>query len=132
MRTIVVLTFLTLDGVMQAPGGPMEDTTGGFKYGGWTVPYFDDFSGTVMAKQMKKPFALLLGRKTYDIFAGYWPKHEDKWPGINDATNYVVSKTLKKHKWQNSVFIKDNVAVEIKKLKRQKGPDIQVYGSGNL
>ncbi len=78
MRRIIVLTFITLDGVMQAPGGPSEDTTGDFKYGGWTVPYFDDFSGKVMNEQMGHPFDLLLGRKTYDIFAGYWPMHNDE------------------------------------------------------
>ncbi len=132
MRKIIVLTFITLDGVMQAPGGPEEDTSGGFKYGGWTAPYFDDFSGKVMAEQMKQPFSLLLGRKTFEIFASYWPQHEDKWPGVNDATKYVVSNSLKKHKWSNSVFINNNVVEELKKLKQQDGPDLQVYGSGNL
>jgi dihydrofolate reductase len=132
MRKIIVLTFLTLDGVMQAPGGPKEDTSGGFKYGGWTVPYFDDFSGKVMAKQMKKPFDLLLGRKTFEIFADYWPQHEEGWPGINEATKYVVSKKLSKHNWRNSVFLKGNVVGRIKKLKEENGPNLQVYGSGNL
>ncbi len=96
MRKIVVLEFISLDGVMQAPGGPEEDTSGGFKYGGWTVPYFDDFSGKIMAKQMAEKFDLLLGHKTYDIFAGYWPKHTEGWPQVNKITKYVVSKTLKK------------------------------------
>lgn len=132
MRKIIVLEFLTLDGVMQAPGGPKEDTSGDFKYGGWTAPYFDDFSGKVMAEQMKQPFSLLLGRKTFKIFASYWPKHEDAWPGVNDATKYVVSKSLKKHKWVNSVFINNNVVEELKKLKKKNGPDLKVYGSGNL
>src|SRR5688572_2870358 len=100
MRKIIVLTFLTLDGVMQAPGGPKEETSGGFKYGGWTVPYFDDFSGREMGKQMSRPFDLLLGRKTYEIFAGYWPQHEDAWPGINQVTKYVVSRNLKKVTWE--------------------------------
>src|SRR6185295_14687092 len=107
MRKIIVLSFVSLDGIMQAPGGPEEDTSGGFKYGGWTVPYFDEFSGKAMAEQMKQPFALLLGRKTFEIFASYWPKHEDGWPGVNEATKYVVSDKLNNHEWINSVFIKD-------------------------
>ncbi len=132
MRKINVLEFITLDGVMQAPGGPEEDTSDGFKYGGWTVPYFDDFAGKIMAKQMKQPFSLLLGRKTFDIFSSYWPKHEDVWPGINDVTKYVVSTSLKKADWKNSVIINTKVVEELKKLKSQDGPDMQVYGSGNL
>src|SRR3712207_9045937 len=130
MRPLVVTQFLTLDGVAQAPGGPEEDTSGGFKYGGWTVPYFDDFLGKIMGEQMSKPFDLLLGRKTFEIFASYWPQHEDEWPGINDATKYVVSNTLTTHEWQKSVFLKS--VDEIKKLKQQDGPDLQVHGSGNL
>jgi dihydrofolate reductase len=130
MRKIVVLTFITLDGVMQAPGGPKEDTSGGFKYGGWTVPYFDGLSGELMGKQMSRLSDLLLGRKTFEIFASYWPEHESDWPGINKTTKYVVSKKLKKHKWENSVFLSG--VDEIKKLKKGKGKDLQVYGSGNL
>lgn len=117
---------------MQAPGGPKEDTSGGFKYGGWTAPFFDDFSGEVMAEQMREPFSLLLGRITFEIFASYWPQHASQWPGVNDATKYVVSRSLKKHEWSNSVFINGNVVKELKKLKNQNGPDLQVYGSGNL
>ena len=132
MRKIIVLSFITLDGIMQAPGGPKEDTSGGFKYGGWTVPYFDDFLGQAMSEQMGKPFDLLLGRKTFEIFASYWPQHEADWPGINDVTKYVASTTLAEHEWKNSVFLKDDILEEIKKLKEQDGPDIQVYGSGNL
>src|SRR5258708_2708509 len=132
MRKIVVLEFLTLYGVIQAPGGPEEDTSGEFKYGGWTAPYFDDFAGKVMAKQMKEPFSLLLGRITFEIFASYWPLHENEWKGVNDATKYVVSSSLKKHEWSNSVFINNNVVEELKKLKDQNGPDMQVYGIGNL
>jgi dihydrofolate reductase len=132
MRKIIVLSFITLDGVMQAPGGPTEDTSGDFTYGGWTVPYFDDFLGQVMSEQMGKPFDLLLGRKTFEIFASYWPEHESDWPGINYATKYVVSDTLAKHDWKNSVFINGNVVEKIKELKEQEGPDLQVYGSGNL
>lgn len=132
MRKIIVLSFISLDGVMQAPGGPTEDTSGGFKYGGWTVPYFDQVAGEIMEKQMSKTSALLLGRKTFDIFASYWPNHTENWPGINEATKYVVSTTLTKSSWQNSVFINNNVVDELKKLKQQDGPDLQVHGSGNL
>ncbi len=117
---------------MQAPGGPAEDTRGGFTYGGWTVPYFDEFLGKVMIEQMDKPFDLLLGRRTFDIFASYWPYHEEEGSSINKATKYVVSKTLTKHEWNKSIFINKNVIEKIKKLKKQKGPDLQVHGSGNL
>jgi len=132
MRKIIVTTFITLDGVMQAPGGPEEDTSGGFEYGGWTVPYFDDFAGKIMGEQMNRPTDLLLGRITFEIFASYWPQHESGWPGINKMTKYVVSRTLTSHGWENSVFIKGNVVEEIRKLKEQDGPDLHVYGSGNL
>ncbi len=130
MRKIIVLEFITLDGVMQAPGGPKEDTSGDFKYGGWTVPYFDDVSGKEMDKQMKGKYDLLLGRKTYDIFAGYWPEHAENWPQVNNITKYAVSKTLKKPTWENTVVVKDTK--ELKKLRNSNGPDLQVYGSGNL
>lgn len=132
MRKIVVLEFITLDGVMQAPGGPKEDTSGGFKYGGWTFPYFakDKVAGQEMGKQMKGKYDLLLGHKTYDIFAGYWPKHSEGWPQVNKITKYVVSKTLKKPKWENTEVIKD--VKELKKLKNSNGGDLQVYGSSNL
>jgi dihydrofolate reductase len=129
MRKIIVLEFITLDGVMQAPGGPEEDTSNGFKYGGWTAPYFDKASGKIMEKQMKAA-DLLLGRKTFEIFASYWPKHADNWPGINDVTKYVMSKTMKKSDWKNTVFIKS--LADIKKLKNSKGSDIKVWGSGKL
>lgn len=129
MRKIIVLSFITLDGVMQAPGGPEEDTSGDFSYGGWTAPYFDEASGQAMAQQMKST-DLLLGRKTFDIFAGYWPNHEQDWPGINDVTKYVVSNTLEESDWQNSVFLKS--VDQIKALKMSDGPDLQVHGSGEL
>ena len=129
MRKIIVLSFISLDGVMQAPGGPEEDTSGGFKYGGWTAPYFDEEAGKIMAGQMK-PADLLLGRKTFEIFASYWPKHADMWPGINDVTKYAVSSTLEKSGWQNSVFLKN--LDDIKKLKDSDGSDLQVHGSGQL
>lgn len=130
MRKIIVLSFITLDGVMQAPGGPKEDTSGNFKYGGWTVPYFDDSLNKAMANQMNKHTDLLLGRKTFEIFAAYWPYHEDDWPGINEVTKYVVSKTLFSHEWNNSVFLKDTE--QIQKLKQENGPNLQVHGSCNL
>lgn len=130
MRKIVVLEFLSLDGVMQAPGGPEEDTSGDFKFGGWTAPYFDEMSGKEMGKQMEGEYDLLLGRKTYDIFAGYWPSHTEGWPQVNKITKYVVSKTLKNPTWGNTEVIRD--IKELKKLKNSNGPDLQVYGSSNL
>lgn len=129
MRKIIVLSFITLDGVMQAPGGPGEDRSGGFKYGGWVASYFGESAGKVMEKQMK-PSDYLLGRKTFEIFASYWPEHADFWPGINDGTKYVLSKTMKKSDWKNSVFLKS--LADIKKLKNSNGSDIQVHGSGKL
>ncbi len=132
MRKIIVLSFITLDGVMQAPGGPDEDTSSGFKYGGWTAPYFyeaDEAAGELMEKQMKSA-DLLLGRKTFEIFAAYWPEHADFWPGINDVTKYVMSNTMDKSDWKNSVFLKS--VDDIKKLRNSEGSDIQVHGSGNL
>jgi dihydrofolate reductase len=133
MRKLIVLEFLTLDGVMQAPGGPSEDTSGGFKYGGWIVPHADDLLGKVMGEQMSRSFSLLLGRKTYDIWAGYWPHHENVWPGVNSATKYVASKDSSlKLDWNNSVLLTGNVAEEVRRLKTQDGPELQVYGSGNL
>jgi dihydrofolate reductase len=132
MRKLTVLTFLTLDGVMQAPGGPTEDTSGGFTYGGWLVPYFDDFLGQVMVEQMDKPFDLLLGRKTFELFASYWPHHVEEGPEINRAIKYVVSNTLTSHEWEKSIFISGKVTDEIQKLKQESGPDLQVHGSSNL
>ena len=117
---------------MQAPGGPDEDASNGFKYGGWTAPYFteaNNAAGELMQKQMK-PADLLLGRKTFEIFASDWPRHADMWPGINDVTKYVVSKTLKTSDWKNSVFLES--LEDIQKLKNSEGSDIQVHGSGNL
>jgi dihydrofolate reductase len=132
VRKIVVLSFITLDGVMQAPGGPEEDPSGGFTYGGWTVPYFDEFLGNVMGEQMGRPFDLLLGRKTYEIFAAYWPHQTDPGAaGINHAVKYVASHKPITSDWQKTVPIKD-VAQDVKKLKGQDGSEIQVHGSGNL
>ncbi len=132
MRKIIVLSFITLDGVMQGPGGPTEDTSGNFTLGGWTVPYFDEFLGNVMTEQMGQPFDLLLGRKTFEIFASYWPHHPEEGAGINNATKYVASNTLTSHDWKKSVFLSGDVANEIQKLKAQDAPDLQVHGSGNL
>ena len=129
MRKIIVLSMITLDGVMQAPGGPDEDTSGGFKYGGWVAPYSDEVYGKVMEKQMR-PADYLLGRKTFEIFASYWPEHADFWPGINDVTKYVMSKTMKKSDWKNTVFLKS--LADIEKLKNSKGSDIKVWGSSKL
>lgn len=129
MRKIVVPSFITLDGVMQAPGGPEEDTSGGFAYGGWTAPYGDKEFAAELQKQMR-PADLLLGRKTFEIFAGFWPEHASEWPGINDATKYVVSTTMEKSDWSNSVFLKD--VEDIKALKQSEGSELQVWGSGNL
>jgi len=119
MRKIIVLTFISLDGVMQGPGGPTEDTSGNFTYGGWTVPFFDDFLGQTMTEQMSRQFDLLLGRKTFEIFASYWPQQEGGENPINEATKYVASNTLTKHEWNKSVFLKGDVVEEIKKLKHK-------------
>ena len=134
MRKIVVLSMITLDGVMQAPGGPKEDRSGGFKYGGWTAPYGDEEYGKVVQKELQ-PADYLLGRKTFKIWAGYWPDHGDFWPGINAGTKYVFSKSMKKSDplvtgWENSVVIKS--VGDIKKIKNSKGRDIQVWGSSEL
>jgi len=130
MRKITVLSMITLDGVMQAPGGSKEDKSAGFKYGGWTAPYGDEVGGQVVLKEVQQPSDYLLGRKTFDIWESYWPRHADFWPGINEGTKYVMSKTRKKSTWKNSVFIK-NLA-DIKKLKKSKGADLQVWGSAKL
>jgi dihydrofolate reductase len=132
MRKIIVQEFITLDGVMQAPGGPDEDTASGFKYGGWTAPYFAeaDEEASEFMQEVMKSSDLLLGRKTFEMFAEYWPKHTDMWPGIMDVTKYCVSTTLNKSDWSNSVFLKN--IDDIKKLKDSEGSEIKVIGSGNL
>ncbi|TMD48303.1 MAG: dihydrofolate reductase [Chloroflexi bacterium] len=135
MRKLIVLSFITLDGVMQAPGGPGEDDSGGFKYGGWSVGYFDDFLGKIMGEQMGHPFDLLLGRKTYDIFAAHWPRLSDDDPAarvINRARKYVVSHRPVNLDWKITIPINGDVAEQIKQLKGEDGPEIQVHGSGNL
>ncbi len=134
MRKLIVSTFVTLDGVMQAPGGPEEDPTGGFAYGGWSFNYWDDMMGQIMGEYMAKPFELLLGRKTYEIFAAYWPNIKDDPAAdkLNSARKYVVSRTLDKVNWNNSTLIRGNVVQAVRNLKGQNMPEIQVHGSGNL
>ncbi len=132
MRRIIAIDFISLDGVIQAPGGPEEDTSGGFAYGGWTSTYSDEVIGRVMNRQMNLPFDLLLGRRTFEIWAAHWPQHADEWPGVMTATKYVASNTLTSHAWQPSVFLSGDIAEKILQLKQQPGPDLHVYGSGNL
>ncbi len=129
MRKIIVLSMITLDGVMQAPGGSKEDASEGFKYGGWVEPYGDKAYGKVVREELK-PAEYLLGRKTFEIWEPYWPKHADFWPGINDGKKYIISKTRKKSDWENSIFIKS--LADIKKLKRSRGTDLHVWGSAKL
>ncbi len=129
MRKIIISTFLTLDGVMQAPGGSKEDTSEGFEYGGWSASYRDEISGKIMQQQMK-PADLLLGRKTYQMFASYWPEHADFWPGINDVTKYVLSNTVTSSNWNNTVFLTS--LEDIKKLKQSEGGNLIVWGSSKL
>jgi dihydrofolate reductase len=129
MRKIIVISMITLDGVLQAPGGPEEDTSGDFKYGGWSAPFGDEIGGKVMQKLMQ-PADYLLGRKTFEIFASYWPEHADIWPGINDGKKYIMSTTMESSDWKNTTFLKS--LADIKKLKNSEGSDIQVWGSGEL
>jgi dihydrofolate reductase len=135
MRKIIVLSMITLDGVMQAPGGPEEDRSGGFKYGGWSATHGDKLYSKVVQKELKQPTDYLLGRKTFEIWASYWPAHGDIWPGINEGAKYVFSKNIKKSDplvtgWNNSMVIR--TLADIKKLKKSKGADIQVWGSSEL
>jgi dihydrofolate reductase len=134
MRDLIVNTFLTLDGVMQAPGGPEEDPTGGFPYGGWSVNYWDEQMGEVMGEAMSRPFDLVLGRKTYEIFAAHWP-HATEQEGakqLNEATKYVASRTLRSLDWQNSTLIEGDAGAGVAAIKQEEGPELQVHGSGNL
>jgi dihydrofolate reductase len=132
MRKIIVLEHISLDGVIQAPGGPDEDTSGGFAYGGWIAPYSDEILGTALRRQMNLPFDLLLGRTTFDIWESFWPGHADEWPGVNTATKYVASNTRTSSKWQPSVFLNGDIPEKVAKIKQQPGPDLNVWGSGNL
>ena len=130
MRKITVLSMITLDGVLQAPGGPKEDLSGGFEYGGWVSPFGDKAYNKAVQKELSRPTDFLLGRKTFKIWEAYWPKHADFWPGINQGVKYVLSRTVKSSSWEKSVFLKDLAG--IKKLKKSKGRDIQVWGSSQL
>ena len=132
MRKVIALEFITLDGVIQGGGGPQEDTSGGFAYGGWVVPYDDDVTGEAMTKQMNLPFDLLLGRKTFEIWEPFWPHHADMWPGVMTATKYVASNTMTSSQWQPSVFLSGDIAEKVRELKQTPGMDLHVYGSANL
>jgi dihydrofolate reductase len=132
MRIIKVLEHVSIDGVIQAPGGPDEDTSSSFAYGGWIAPYSDAILGTALRKQMNMPFDLLLGRKTFEIWSPYWPHHADIWPGVNTATKYVASNTMTSSAWQPSVFLNGDIAEKVTKIKQQPGPDLNVWGSGDL
>lgn len=137
MRKLIVLTFMTLDGVMQAPGGPDEDASAHFAYGGWSFPYFDGFMGQVMGEQIGRPFDLLLGRKTYGLFASFWPHQDEKTnpaaAPLNQATKYVATRNPQLAlKWKNSVLLQGNISDSVRKLKTEGGPDLQVHGSGDL
>ncbi len=132
MRKIIVLEHISMDGVIQAPGGPDEDPSGGFAYGGWIGSYSDEILDAALSKRMNSSFDLLLGRKTFDIWEPYWPKHGDIWPGANQATKYVASNTRSSSEWQPSVFLNGDIAVKVAQLKQQPGPDLHVWGSGNL
>lgn len=132
MRKVIVLEHISLDGVIQAPGGPDEDTNSGFAYGGWIAHHSDPILGTALRKQMNSPFDLLLGRKTFDIWAPYWPQHVDAWPGANTATKYIASNTLTSSNWNPSVFLSGDIAEKVAELKQQPGPDLHVWGSSNL
>jgi dihydrofolate reductase len=132
MRELIVLEHISLDGVIQAPGGPDEDTSGGFTHGGWIAPYSDAVLGTALRKQMSAPFDLLLGRKTFDIWASYWPQHADDWPQASAATKYVASHAMASGEWQPSVFLNGDVAEKVARLKQQPGPHLHVWGSADL
>lgn len=132
MRKIIVLEHITLDGVIQGPGGPEEDTSNGFTHGGWIKPYPDETLGTLLRKQMNSEFDLLLGRKTFEIWEPYWPKHGDAWPEVNKATKYIASNTITTSDWQPSVFLCGDISEKVRHIKQQQGPDLHVWGSSNL
>ncbi len=133
MRKIIAATFVSLDGVMQAPGGPQEDPVGGFKFGGWTFHYFDEVAGAAMDELFSKPFALLLGRRTYDIFAAYWPYQKDPIAdAFNPATKYVATHRPDSLTWQNTQSLGPDIVAALRRLKQEDGPDLLIQGSGNL
>ena len=132
MRKIIVLEHISLDGVIQAPGGPDEDTSGGFTHGGWIAGYSDESLGTALRKQMNTQFDLLVGRTTFEIWEPYWPQHADVWPNVNKATKYIASNTRTSSQWQPSVFLTGDIADKVANIKQQQGLDLHVWGSGNL
>jgi dihydrofolate reductase len=132
MRKLIVLEHISLDGVIQAPGGPDEDTSGGFAHGGWIAGYSDESLGTALRKQMNTQFDLLVGRTTFEIWEPYWPQHVDAWPNVNAATKYVASNTRTSSNWQPSIFLNGDIAEKVAKIKQQQGSDIHVWGSSNL
>jgi dihydrofolate reductase len=132
MRKINVLEFVTLDGVIQGPGGPKEDTSGGFEYGGWQPPHRDAVCGAAIKKQMSVTADLLLGRKTFEMFAAFWPQHADIWPEVQTATKYVASNTITSSEWKPAAFLSGDIAKKIAEIKKQDGPNLHVWGSGNL
>lgn len=132
MRKLIVLEQISLDGVIQSPGRPDEDPSGGFEYGGWVAPYSDAVLGAALRSQMNQPFDLLLGRKTFEIWASYWPHHADIWPGADAATKYVASNTMTSHEWQPSVFLNGDIAEKVAEIKQQPGPDLNTWGSSSL
>lgn len=132
MRSIIVLEHISLDGIIQAPGEPEEDTSGGFAHGGWISSYSDEMLETLLRKQMNSPFDLLLGRTTFEIWEPYWPQHAAIWPNVNRATKYVASNTRTSSNWQPSVFLSGDIVEKVATIKQQQGPDLHVWGSGNL
>jgi len=132
MRKIIVLEHISIDGVIQAPGGPDEDKSGGFAHGGWIEGYSDESLGESLRRQMNLPFDLLLGRTTFEIWEPYWPQHADAWPNVNVATKYVASNTRTSSNWQPSVFLNEDIAEKVAKIKQEQGLDLHVWGSGNL
>ncbi len=132
MRKIIVLEHISLDGVIQAPGGTDEDTSDGFTYGGWIAGYSDESLGIALRKQMNAEFDLLVGRRTFEIWEPYWPQHVDVWPNVNSATKYVASNTRTSSNWQPSIFLNGDIAGKVAKIKQQQGPDIHVWGSSKL
>jgi dihydrofolate reductase len=132
MRKVIVISHLSLDGVIQAMGGPDEDRSGGFDYGGWVTAFSDEVVSRVVRREMNMPFDLLIGRKTFDIWEPYWPNHGDIWQNVNTATKYIASNTVTSSEWQPTVFLSGDISQNVRELKQQDGRDLHVYGSGNL
>jgi len=132
MRKVIVVSHISIDGVIQAPGGPEEDTSGGFAYGGWIAPYTDDVVRAAIREQMDMPFELLVGRKTFELWAPFWPQHAEQWPGVNTTTKYVASRTMTSSEWQPTVFLGGEIVDEVVRITQRPGSDLHVYGSGDL